>query len=120
MPKFNSKTAQTFGVTFVNINLSEDDKTKFVGWLESQGDSWVGEFANVMADGYKVGCTWDAANTCFIASMTGKEEGTPNYNCCITARSNEWSEALQLLHFKHEVICSGLAWAKHQTSNAWG
>lgn len=120
VPKSKLSPANSFGVSFFNVNLSSDDRDRFSGWRTENAESWTTEFSQLIADGYKIGITWDDGNACFIASITGKVEGTPNFNCCITARSNDWLEALELLMFKHFVVCAAGTWSKHQTSVAWG
>lgn len=110
----------SWGVTFVTINLSEDDRKKFTGWESGLGDTWPEEFANYVSTGYKMGLTWDDGNACFIASITGKEEGGLNHNLCLTARSNDWVEAFKIVHFKATIICADGKWSNHQTSVAWG
>lgn len=120
MPARKQNNGNGFGVEFVTINLSADDGKKFNGWKETLGDVWADEFATYVSNGFKVGLTWDNNNACFIASLTGKEEGSKNYNCCLTARSQEWVEALQLVHFKASVFCADGRWQDHSTSVSWG
>jgi|SRR5664279_1210551 len=120
MPKTNQKQASAYGVTFVTINLTEADQKKFAGWISGIVEEWPTLFSQLIADGYKVGVTWDDNNACFIASLTGKVEGEVNYNKCIVARSSEWHEALQLLHYKHLIVCAAGDWTKHQSAASWG
>jgi len=107
-------------VEFVVVNLdgpAEKDFRKYAAENLEKLVSLVGEFIN---DGHKLGMTWDDANACFIASATCWDEKSENYANCITARSDDWSEALLLLVFKHRVIAKGQAWALVSRPAAWG
>lgn len=107
-------------VEFVQMSLTADDEEHFRKWEASNNEKITGMLDEFMADGHKVGITFDASNACFIASATCKDEKNVNYNRCVTARSDAWWEALELLLYKHIVKAKSDDWSAVSRPAAWG
>jgi len=119
-PKGNRNGRAFDPVEFITINLDGEAEKLFKSWAPSHLETLNSDLANFIAEEHKVGLSWDQNNACFIASATCKDEKSPNHNCCITARSDDWTEALLLVLFKATVIPSGKAWSDVSRPAAWG
>ena len=107
-------------VTFVQLKLTEETANEFAKWMERKEPEIALDVASFMSNGHKTSITWDNENKCWIVSATCKEEGSKNYNHCLSSRSSEWWEALCMNVFKHNVICKGGTWADKQSNTNWG
>lgn len=116
--RFNRNAFQQ--VEFVTINLDTAAEKAFRIYAKDNLDKLVPMIAEFMAEPHKLGLSWDDSNNCFIASATCKNEKSENHNQCITARSDDWSEALLLLLFKHYVVAKGGTWSDVSRPIAWG
>lgn len=120
MAKSNGTRPTFEPVEFVQLNLNGDDEKGFRKWESDNADSIVSKLDEFMADGHKVGITFDVNNACFITSATCKNDRSPNHNRCMTARSDSWYEALELLLYKHLVKAKGGDWSEVSRPAAWG
>lgn len=107
-------------ITFVDIRLESVHREQFSEFVKAHSKTWADELAEMCADGYKFSMVWDDYNVCFIVSATGREEGSPNYNKCMSARSVDFWEAQQLLLFKHLELAPNQVWPDKTKSNDWG
>lgn len=107
-------------VDFVNIYVSSQQEAQYRDWLKTADTQLVSLLADVIADQHKVGISFDGANACYIASATCKDETSPNYNVCITARSDDWTDALLLLVFKIQHIAGKIPWRDCSRPTTWG
>lgn len=95
-----------YGVTFVNILLSDNDKAVLRTWqvdeteLFAQLERWV-------EDGYKVSLSIDHHNTGGICSLTGKVGCTVdgNVNRCLVSRGPDMRGAMLATMYKLEAYC---------------
>ena len=96
-----------FGNTeFVNVTLDVEQRKEFKAWFTTIVDDLHDEIGQLMVDDYKVSCSWDDNNQCFIATFTGKPDQNYNSEKALSSRSDNWFEALGLNLFKHIVIFS--------------
>lgn len=107
-------------VEFVTINLDAAAEKHFRTYAKDVGDKVVSELALFIAEEHKIGISWDINNNCFIASATCKDEKSENHNLCITARSDDWFEALLLLLYKAKVVANGQPWHNVSRPATWG
>lgn len=107
-------------VTFVQLKLNEETASAFSTWMERKEPEIALDVASFMSKGNKVSITWDNENKCWIVSATCKEQSSPNYNHCLSSRSNEWWEAMCMNVFKHDVVCGGGSWTAKQSNANWG
>lgn len=119
MAKKFAKPNGDFGVDFINRPLLEAEKDHFKEWfskLDNDFDEVVGAF---ILEGFKLSLTWDDNNQCVIASMTCKDEQSPNYNKVLTSRGNQPLETLCMCFYKHVVIFHSGKWEQNTQRN-WG
>lgn len=110
----------TFGVEFINIDLTDKQGDDFNDWQQSAVQKMgilVGELASA---GHKLGISFDGDNECFIVSVTSKDEVSDNFNKCYTSRSDDWIEAVLLAVFKWDVIMERSTWTGKQRKMNWG
>lgn len=123
MAKRNSSAADNkpdWQVTFVQIKLTGEHIDGFSKWMERKEPEIALDVASFMSNGHKTSITWDNDNKCWIVSATCKEEGSKNYNHCLSSRSNEWWEALCMNVYKNDILCDGGSWADKQQNSNWG
>lgn len=107
-------------IEFVNRNLKEDEAKAFTTWAKNENERIPDHLGQIMVDDYKVSCTWDDRNQCYIATFTGKEDQRVNDNKALSSRSDDWFEALAMNAYKHLVLFKGGAWEGETTKNNWG
>jgi len=105
---------------FVNVSLNTEQTKDFKSWFPKQSETFTEVLGQVMVDDYKVSCNWDDNNQCFIATLTGKPNQSVNSGKALSARSDDWWEALALVLYKHLVIFKNSAWNGELTRNNWG
>lgn len=95
-----------YGVTFVNVYLSDEDKRALSEWEVSQEDLflWI---ERQVDNGYKVSMSRDVNNSCFIVALTGKAACNPpeNAGLCLMSRGSSLQHALYSAVFKVERYC---------------
>jgi hypothetical protein len=74
----------------------------------------------VVQAGYKLSVTYNTANDNFIASLTGRIEGNPNFDKTISGFAMTWDMAVAVVLFKHFVICSEGVWAEYARQRNFG
>jgi len=117
----SSKPASNWGtIEFVNITLTSEQAKSFKTWFKAQAEMVVDLLGQIMVNHYRVSCNWDDNNQCFIATLTGKQDSGVNESKALSARSDDWYEALALVSYKHLVIFEGKAWTGEGTKNNWG
>lgn len=92
-------------VDFVNIDWQDKHEEMFEAWQKKHANDWHLKVTDMLANQYKFGLTWDDNNACYIVSVTCKDDRSSNANMCFTARSDDWTEAMQIAIFKHYEIC---------------
>lgn len=105
---------------FVNLNLSTADQKQFGEWFIANETAILPMLAEVVADTYKFSVSYDFDNECFIAALSATKHSSDNKQCTITARSNEWLEAIALLLYKHVVMCNTGTWEDYARPANWG
>ena len=105
---------------FANLRLSEPQKAHFKGWFSENAPSFEELIASYTLVGYKHSFSWDEKNDCFIASMTCNNQKSPNANCVLTSRSEDWFEALMMNVYKTAVICEDEVWPRQSNKDTWG
>lgn len=105
---------------FVNISLSVADQKHFGEWFTDNETTILPTLSEINADGYKFSVSYDFENECFIAALSGNRNTNENNGCTITARSNEWIEAIGLVVYKHVVMCNTGDWQDYAKPANWG
>lgn len=118
--KQNKKAGNWGEMEFINVALTEQQKDEFKVWSKSKGETIADDIGQAMVNDYRLSCNWDDNNQCFIATLTGKEDQDFNAKKALSARSDDWFEAMALVLYKHIVIFDGRKWTGDGTKNNWG
>jgi hypothetical protein len=92
---------------YVDLKLDEDRRADFDNWFQETGQSAMAHVFDALVEGLVLGCRWDEANQCYLATFTGAGVSNSNERYVLTARSGDFSEALALLVYKHTVLMAG-------------
>jgi len=115
-----SSQANWNDIEFVNVKLTEDQKTQFTAWAQKPPTPITDLIGQSMVNLYRISCGWDDSNQCFIATITGKKEAKFNASRSMSSRSDDWYEALALCMFKHYVLFGERTWQGETDRNNWG
>lgn len=119
--KKKSARKNSFGeFTFYTLNLSQEQRDLFEQML-SKPDTLMSSVAGCIENGFKLSLSYDDYNECFTASLTCRDESSPNNQKIVTARHNTWDRALLLVAFKVDIVLGYAAW-KQQSDDEdnWG
>lgn len=115
------KSAQSWGnMEFINYRLNAEEKKAFKIWYGNNTEMVFTHVVNTVASGYKLSMSPQDDGATFIAALTCVEEGNPNYQKCITSRSNDFWEAQALTIYKHLELSNAGIWDFDTPSNDWG
>lgn len=103
---------------FVRCSLSKADKATFSKWFPEQESLLQTSLKNLLEAGYKVSWSADFENSCYVCTITGNEEKSPNYKKMLSSRSDDHWEAFGLCVFKHVMIFKSELWEDEGSS--WG
>lgn len=119
-PKASSKNPSDWrNFEFVQINLSDADKTHFGEMLETAADELDDAMATLLESQYKLSVTYDERNSCFIASLTAKHETDDNWGYVLPSRQGDMWSAIRLAAFKHVHMCKDGVWPKEREGFDW-
>lgn len=105
---------------FVTVNLTEAQAKEF-RVLQQEGPDELDDATVTLLEGrYKLSVVYDALNSCFIASLTCKQEDDENYGYVLSSRSADPWEAIRLCSFKTVHVCKDGSWPKEKTQTNWG
>lgn len=115
-----AKKKQNFGVEFVNVALTTDDRKAFEEWHAKLGKNFPLLIVEAMQSNYKISLSCNPDTKSFTASMTGKEDSL-NSGMCITSHAGTWEKALAVTLYKHFEIFSGEIWqSQERETDDWG
>jgi len=101
-------------VGFINVNLSDDEKTYFKQWVLECADDILPALYEVVDDGLKFSLAADPANDCYLATFTGKGlKKFPLFVAAMSARGQDPEQAIALLVYKQTILC------EHDWSKFW-
>lgn len=92
---------------FINIRLDDEQKSSFHAWFEDNSPTVAGYVDDVLAEGMKVGISYDRENQCYIATFTGALVGNSNERYVATSRAGTLNECLGLAVWKHFIVANG-------------
>lgn len=118
--KNDKKYTNNYQTEFINRNLVEDEAKTFMAWFKTENERIADMLGQIMVNEYKVSCTWNDNNQCYIATFTGKEDNKHNPLKALSSRSDDWYEALAMTAFKHLILFKGGKWDGDTTKNNWG
>jgi hypothetical protein len=92
---------------WIDIRMTPEMKEQYNLWAEEGQHVYWDELQDILARGLKHSLSWDKANNCFVAALTGQGSSTIEKRFTMTARSPHMAEAMMLLVYKHVVILKG-------------
>lgn len=92
---------------YINLRIDPNERADFDGWQVEEGTNLSRYLAEAVVDGLKLSLTYDAENSSYIATFTGSGCGGDKARYCLSARSGELNEAINLLLYKHLVLLDG-------------
>jgi len=106
-PRKDAKTDEWGG--FVQVQLSPIDKQLFEVWYGEHIQHIQPLLDQHIGLGLKLSVVFDGEHNSYIASYTGRPNTDENlpFRCTLSARSGEFMEALALLVYKEDTVCSG-------------
>lgn len=105
---------------FVNYVLTVDDKASFKKWEIDDTDVFL-LVAGDVSEGYKMGVSYNAQNSTFVATYMCNSDDNPNAGYMLSSFAPDWFNAVKSLVFKHHVILENL-WptGKAAERDSWG
>jgi len=91
--------------TFIDVKLDEGQREDFLAWLGDDLDA-VKCLQSFADSGYRVGLAWSGEHQTYTASVTCRDEDSPNNGLCMTSFSRGLTQAILLAWYKHDVICN--------------
>lgn len=119
----NDRNSQEWGkFEFVAVNLTEEEKKQFRLAYKDKPNDLLNPLDGFLKNGYKISLSYDQQNNCVLASMTGKDPASPNYNYVMTSRAADAWESLALALFKHYQVCDDEDWGgdTREDGRSWG
>jgi len=92
---------------YVNLRITEEERGDFDEWCVAERDSFQGSLDLALVDGLKLGVSYDAENSAYIATFTGAGCHGDKSRYVLSARGATFSEAVALLVYKHQVLMDG-------------
>lgn len=117
-PTQNGNGFQDF--EFVEMRLDASDKAQFQAYVSSSADELWDDLYTLIQAGYKLSVSYMDNNDCFIASLTCRSDGDPNYNRVLSSRSDSFIDAVLLGVYKTTVLCKDNHWPTTPAVNNWG
>lgn len=104
---FSERQANPEWGGFLNLRISEEEKTAFERWFAGDGCPMWEMYEQAMIDGLKFSHAWDEDNQCYIASFTGTLIPGQQTRYATSARAGTYVESIALLCYKHFVLADG-------------
>lgn len=95
---------------FIDVRLSQADKAAFGEWVRSFDMSMLDD---IMAEGIKVGISWDGEGETYLCAFTSETHAGENLRCVLTGRAAVWEQAVALTCFKHLEMLAG-DWGRYR------
>lgn len=92
---------------FINISISDSEKDEFHNWEVEHSHEVASYLEDLLAEGMKVGISYDRENECAIMTLTGSLISGSNHRWCMTTRAKDLGDVSALTVWKHYVLCGG-------------
>lgn len=102
--------------TFVDVKLTHEEKEDFLAW-DLSVDELIRRLELYPFDGYRVGLAWSGEAQSYTASLTCRNDESPNGGLCMTSFAKTSLTALKLMVYKHEVVTKGV-WRSDDEADA--
>jgi len=115
------KRGTKYGVDFVPMRLSLDQKAGFEAWAKDNISDLGDYLTHLVSSSYKLSLNLDPNNDCYIVAITGTDENKLNRGLCITSRSDDLLEAIMMTVYKIVVIYDNGEWDRPDNMGQdWG
>jgi len=96
---------------FVPCELGVDGREAFDVWCTGMGQSFARLIDDALGTGLKLTMSYDGQNQCYVACFSGRPDvdGEIAFNAILSGRAGTFSQALQVLVYKHYELLR-LAW----------
>lgn len=91
---------------FINYELTMPDK-EWLADADVETEFPADLVDDLVMEGYKFSLSVDQRNSCFVASLTDREAGSPFENCCLTGRGASPAAARISLLYRHVHLAAG-------------
>lgn len=91
---------------FIEISLAGHDEDTILRYL-SDADEFADAVAALCEAQYRVAISYNAQNDAFIASLTCRDDSSPNAGATVTAFAGTWVDALRVALYKHFEVARG-------------
>jgi hypothetical protein len=88
---------------FVAVSIDEAHREDFDLWASEMGGKIYSELSDALGTGLKFTLSYDGANQCYIACLTGRPDaaGQRAFTCCLSARAGSFEDSIAVLMYKH-------------------
>lgn len=122
MPKGrnNAKNGSFTPVTFVQCQLTAEEKEHFKGWQAKELKNLDNMVIEVVQTGHKISFSYSDNSDSFIVSVTGKPEDCINASRCYTSHAKDYGTALWVALYKFHVLWNRGVWENVDTAADFG
>jgi len=113
MARFNS-------MLFAAVQLNDTHEKPLMEWASAEKMSGILAINKLLADGFKISCSWIDGQSAFCFTIIGTEATKEFQNMCMTSWSDDFEEVAIIAAFKHYVICDGERWPTASDGPRWG
>jgi len=92
---------------FVDVKLNQSQREAFLEWNLSI-EELVKALETLPFDGYRVGLAWSGEQQSYTASLTCRNDISPNNGMCMTSFAKTSWTALKLMLYKHWFVTGGV------------
>lgn len=92
---------------YVNLRITQEERGDFDLFCNENADDLETALETAIVDGLKLGVTYDAENSAYIATFTGAGCVGDKARFVLVARGQSYQEAVALLVYKHFVLLDG-------------
>lgn len=115
------KTPPAWGnITFVKYELSGEEKKQFVEWTRKTSNQVDDLVQTLLTDGNKLTFSFNAQTDSYIVSVTGRDEGSINFERCFTSHGKTYFIALTVALFKYHVVWERGTWEDRDNDEDFG
>lgn len=115
------KQSQPFRpIDFVTINLTEEQRNLFGSWVDSVSADLDDLLSALLQQNKKLSVSYVESSDSFCASVTDRDSGSINYNCCVSSFHRTAVEAVWLAIYKVMYLHPEKQWSTLDRNASWG
>lgn len=116
-------TADTPWGGYVNLSLSDGDKTAFQVWVELNADYMDSHLTDVVGEGVQLSLKYHIKEGGFSCTLTAKPHPDIDVRCCMTSWAGSPTQALHITLYKWlQILCKDMSDFRPSTGTfaRWG